>query len=95
MSKELWDRREKFVDYMQETFGYVLHDWAEIDDHAPVKSVRVAATEFLGKGVKVSNDEAKQVLRAAEGNETYRSGPVRFFDPNVFITLVGNHVELN
>ena len=94
MNNELWERREEFVDYMEKTFGYSLSDWAEIDDHAPIKSVRTAAMEFLGKSLKVSNDEAHEILRAANGNEMYRSGNIRFFDPNVFITLVAIYVEV-
>lgn len=94
MSNEIWDRREEFLGYMEKTFGYALIDWAEIDDHAPIKSVRTAATEFIGKGLKVSNDEAKEILKAAEGNEMYRSGNIRFFDPNVFIALVASYVEV-
>ena len=94
MNNELWNRREEFVDYMEKTFGYALVDWAEIDDHAPIKSVRTAATEFLGKSLKISNDEAHEILRAANGNEMYRSGNIRFFDPNVFITLVAIYVEV-
>ena len=94
MSDDLWNRREEFVDYMEKKFGYALHDWAEIDDHAPIKSVRTAATEFLGKGLKISNEAAKEILAAADGCELYRSGNIRFFDPNAFITLVGTFVEL-
>lgn len=94
MNNELWERREEFVDYMERTFGYSLNDWAEIDDHAPIKSVRTAANEFLGKSLKISNDEAHDILKAVNGNEMYRSGNIRFFDPNVFITLVAIYVEL-
>ena len=94
MNNELWERREEFVDYMEKTFGYSLSDWAEIDDHAPIKSVRTAANEFLGKSLKVSNDAAHDILKAANGNEMYRSGNIRFFDPNVFITLVAIYVEV-
>lgn len=94
MNNELWNRREEFVDYMEKTFGYALIDWAEIDDHAPIKSVRTAANEFLGKSVKVSNDAAKDILKAADGHEMYRSGNIRFFNPNVFMELVATFVEL-
>ena len=94
MSNEIWDRREEFVDYMEKTFGYALIDWAEIDDHAPIKSVRTAATEFIGKGFKVSTEDAKEILKAADGNEMYRSGNIRFFDPNVFLVLVASYVEV-
>lgn len=94
MSNNIWDRREEFLGYMEKTFGYALIDWAEIDDHAPIKSVRTAATEFIGKSVKVSTEDAKDILKAADGHEMYRSGNIRFFDPNVFITLVGTFVEL-
>lgn len=94
MSNEIWDRREEFVDYMEKTFGYALLDWAEIDDHAPIKSVRIAATELLGKSVKVSTDDAHEILEAANGCEMYRSGNIRFFDPNTFISIVGTFVEL-
>ena len=94
MNNELWERREEFVDYMEKTFGYSLSDWAEIDDHAPIKSVRTAAREFLGESLKISNDEAHDILKAASGNELYRSGNIRFFDPNVFITLVATFVEV-
>lgn len=94
MSNNIWDRREEFLGYMEKTFGYALIDWAEIDDHAPIKSVRTAATEFLGKSVKISNDEAKEILEASQGAEMYRSGNIRFFDPNVFLVLVASYVEV-
>ena len=94
MSNELWDRREEFVDYMEAAFGYALLDWVEIDDNAPIRSVRVAASEFLGRSIKVSTDEAKEIFKAAESHEMYRSGNIRFFDPNVFVYLVGTFVEL-
>ena len=94
MSNNIWDRREEFLGYMEKTFGYALIDWAEIDGHAPIKSVRIAATECIGKGVSVSNEDAMHILKSANGHEMYRSGNIRFFDPNVFITLVGTFVEL-
>lgn len=94
MNNELWERREEFVDYMEKTFGYSLLDWAEIDDYRPFKSIREGVRDFLGSDVKVSNDEVREILKASNGCEMYRSGNIRFFDPNVFLTLVASYVEL-
>lgn len=78
----------KFYNYCIKAFGYELYEYALIDAERPVASLREEARDYLGEDVKISNDNAAEILGELRGCAMFASDGLHFYNPNDFMTIV-------